>query len=110
LPDIHVEEGMITVELPQLSLFLMEKSAYETYSKAAGRGAAFPGKNAPAIISCALTDREDVDKAMEDAPQFGGTVESKAIVDESYGGYVGYIADPDGHLWELVYPPQQPGQ
>ncbi|TYR35812.1 hypothetical protein FXV77_12105 [Sphingobacterium phlebotomi] len=31
----------------------------------------------------------------------------KAAIDESYGGYIGYISDPDGHLWELVYPPQQ---
>jgi len=49
--------------------------------------------------------KEDVDKALEDAPKFGGTVGSKAAVDESYGGYVGYMADPDGHLWELVFPP-----
>jgi len=33
LPDLQVEEGMITVELPNLSLFLMEKGDFESYSK-----------------------------------------------------------------------------
>lgn len=110
LPYILIEDGMITVELPQLSLFLIEKSAFETYSEKAGREAAFPGEKAPFIVSCALTAKEEVDKALEDAPKFGGTLEANASIDESYGGYVGYISDPDGHLWELVYPPQQPGQ
>src|SRR5690554_479242 len=109
LPDLQVEEGMITVELPNLSLFLMEKGDFESYSKKAGRGTAFPGENAGSIISCALMSKEEVDKALEDAPKFGGTVAATASVDESYGGYVGYIADPDGHLWELVFPPLQSG-
>lgn len=105
LPDLQVEEGVITSELPNLSLFLMEKGDFESYSKKAVRGTAFPGQNVGSIISCALMYKEDVDKALEDAPKFWGTVESTGSVDESYGDYMGYIADPDGHLWELVFPP-----
>lgn len=110
LPDIQIAEGIIAVELPQLSLFLMEKSAFEAYSLKTGRGAALPGENAGSIISCALTTKEEVDTALENTTKYGGTVAAKATIDESYGGYVGYITDPDGHLWELVFPPQQPGQ
>lgn len=107
LPDIQVEEGMIAIELPNLSLFLMEMNVFETYSRKAGRGVQFPKNNIGAIISCALMSKEDVDTALENAPNSGGAVMNKATIDESYGGYIGYVSDPDGHLWELVYPQQQ---
>ncbi len=107
LADLKMEEGIITLELPNLSLFLMENDAFEVYSKKAGRGVQFPNGNSGVIISCALQAKEEVDKALLYAPDHGGTVAAEAMVDETYGGYVGYIADPDGHLWELVYPPQQ---
>ncbi len=107
LPDIQVEEGMITVEIQNLSLFFMENGAFEAYSKKAGRGVQFTNGNVGTIISCALMSKEDVDTALENAPNYGGAVSGKAMIDETYGGYIGYISDPDGHLWELVYPPQQ---
>jgi len=107
LPDIRIEEEMITIELPGLSLFLMEKNAFEAYSKKAGRGVQFPNTSIGTIVSRALISKEDVDTALEKAPNYGGTVTGKATIDESYGGYIGYVSDPDGHLWELVYPPQQ---
>jgi hypothetical protein len=107
LPDIQIEEGMITVELPNLSLFLMEKNAFETYSRKASRGVQLPKDTVGAIISCALLTKEDVDTALGNAQNYGGTVTNKASIDETYGGYIGYISDPDGHLWELVYPRQQ---
>jgi len=25
-----------------------------------------------------------------------------------WGGYSGYVADPDGHLWELAFNPHSP--
>lgn len=107
LPDIQIEEGMITVELPNLSLFLMETNAFETYSRKAGRGVLFAKDNVGTIISCALMNKEDVDTALENTLIYGGTVTNNATIDETAGGYIGYISDPDGHLWELVYPRQQ---
>ncbi|SFC78560.1 hypothetical protein SAMN05421747_12615 [Parapedobacter composti] len=107
LPDIKIDEGVITIELPNLSLFLMETNTFEIYSRQAGRGVQFPKDNAGTIISCALMSKEDVDAALENAPTYGGAIMNKAMIDETYGGYIGYISDPDGHLWELVYPPQQ---
>jgi len=48
-----------------------------------------------------------INTALESAPNHGGSVTSKATIDNTYGGYIGYVADPDGHLWELVYPPER---
>ncbi|MCR6639879.1 MAG: VOC family protein [Sporocytophaga sp.] len=107
LTDLKNEDGMISIELPNLSMFLMETSAFEAYSRKAGRGAQFPKDNVGAIISCALTSKEDVDTALENAPIFGGIITNKASIDETFGGYIGYMSDPDGHLWELVCPPQK---
>lgn len=105
--DIQVEEGIITLELPNLSLFLMEKNAFETYSRKAGRGAQFPNDNVGMVVSCAMVSKEEVDTVLENVPKHGGTVRNKAAMDETSGGYTGYFADPDGYLWELVHPQQQ---
>lgn len=65
-----IEEGMVTLELPNLSLFLMEKEAFEIYSRKAGRGAQFPDDNAGMVISCALETREAVDAILEKAVRY----------------------------------------
>lgn len=47
---------------------------------------------------------EDVDRAFADAVAAGAIVitEPKEVF---WGGYSGYFADPDGHLWELAHNP-----
>lgn len=102
--DAKIEEGILTLEFPNLSLFIMEKNAYEAYAHEAKREAFFPGHSAPAIISCAVESKQDVDRALECAKENGGTAPAKPEVDPSFGGYIGYISDPEGHLWELVCP------
>lgn len=44
LPDLRIDEGMIVLELPNLSIFLMDVNAFETYSRKAGRGVEIPKK------------------------------------------------------------------
>jgi uncharacterized protein len=102
--DARIEEGMITLEFPNLSLFLMGRKEYEAYSKKAHRDALMPGTSAPAIISCALEAKEEVDEALVKAEAHGGKSAGPAAIDSAGGGYIGYVADPDGHLWELVHP------
>ena len=46
----------------------------------------------------------EVDEIMATAQQAGATV-TKAAEPTSYGGYAGYFADPDGHLWEVAHNP-----
>lgn len=104
LPNIGIDEGIIILELPNLSLFLMEKTAFESYTKKTGRSAQFPTGNAGVVVSCAMTSKEDIDSTLAKASNFGGTVPIQATVDKPSGGYTGYFCDPDGYLWELVYP------
>jgi catechol 2,3-dioxygenase-like lactoylglutathione lyase family enzyme len=46
----------------------------------------------------------DVDRAFEEFLAAGATeVKHPAIT--AWGGYSGYVADPDGHLWEVAFNP-----
>jgi catechol 2,3-dioxygenase-like lactoylglutathione lyase family enzyme len=49
-----------------------------------------------------LNDEAAVDRAFAHVVEVGGRV-VKAAARASWGGYSGYFADPDGHLWELAY-------
>jgi len=102
-----IEEGILALEFPNLSLFILEKQGYEAYSNKAKRAALFPGDSAPAILSCAVESKADVDQALENAEKYGGSAPAAAAIDPSFGGYIGYVCDPEGHLWELVFPNQQ---
>lgn len=105
--DAQIDGDMIALELPNLSLFLMTKESYESYTKKANRHALMPGVSAPAVMSCAVETKEDVDQALAKTEAHGGASAGPAAIDAESGGYTGYITDPDGHLWELVCPHQK---
>jgi uncharacterized protein len=48
--------------------------------------------------------KADVDKVMADAERAGGRI-VKRPHDTFWGGYSGYFADPDSHLWEVAFNP-----
>lgn len=48
--------------------------------------------------------REEVDAVMAHALSCGAELR-RAAGTTDYGGYRGYFADPDGHLWEVVTAP-----
>ncbi|MEQ8177772.1 MAG: VOC family protein [Amphiplicatus sp.] len=49
-------------------------------------------------------ERADVDAVMKEAQKAGGEM-LKPAADTFWGGYSGYFADPDGHLWEVAWNP-----
>ena len=51
--------------------------------------------------------KEEVDEIFADLKQKGVTI-VKPAQEAFWGGYSGYIADPDGHLWEIAYNPYLP--
>jgi predicted lactoylglutathione lyase len=48
--------------------------------------------------------KAEVDAVLADARHAGGRI-AKRAADTFYGGYAGYFADPDGHLWEIAWNP-----
>jgi catechol 2,3-dioxygenase-like lactoylglutathione lyase family enzyme len=51
--------------------------------------------------------RQDVDAVVARAVAAGATL-LKAPVATDWGGYSGYVADPDGHAWEIAHNPGWP--
>lgn len=49
-------------------------------------------------------DKAGVDAVIAEAAAAGGTV-LKPAQDVFWGGYSGYFADPDGHVWEVAWNP-----
>jgi uncharacterized protein len=51
-----------------------------------------------------VRSEQEVDAVIRQAEQAGGTV-VKPGTKTFWGGYAGFFADPDGHLWEVAYNP-----
>lgn len=51
-----------------------------------------------------LRSKDEVDALMAEAERAGARI-VKPAQDVFWGGYSGYFADPDGHLWEIALNP-----
>ena len=51
-----------------------------------------------------VRSRAEVDEVLAAAERAGGRI-THAPAETFYGGYAGYFADPDGHLWEIAHNP-----
>ncbi|MEM6308336.1 MAG: VOC family protein, partial [Pseudomonadota bacterium] len=101
---VPTEDGVIAYDLigQTLGLYPIEKLAADMGLSLAdlGRGAMTLGYNAP--------DREAVDGIMASpVVQARGKV-IKPATEVFWGGYHGYFADPDGHIWEVAHNPYAP--
>ncbi|HSK54895.1 MAG TPA: VOC family protein [Jiangellales bacterium] len=54
-----------------------------------------------------LATRAEVDQALAQMVAAGGSVVKPGVA-TPWGGYSGYAADPDGHLWEVAHNPGWP--
>jgi uncharacterized glyoxalase superfamily protein PhnB len=54
-----------------------------------------------------VRSREEADTLLHRAVQAGARLVKEAQ-DAFWGGYSGYFADPDGHLWEVAWNPHFP--
>lgn len=78
-------------------------SLYGQDALAADTGVA-DAKPGSVTLAINLESKQAVDDAMKEAEAAGGVVLSPAR-DVFWGGYVGYVADPDGHPWEFAWAP-----
>jgi catechol 2,3-dioxygenase-like lactoylglutathione lyase family enzyme len=62
-----------------------------------------PAKSGEFSIGQFVERRADVDALVARAVAAGGT-RTEAPHDRPWGIYSGYFRDPDGHLWEIIFP------
>lgn len=86
-----------------LSLFPRKDLAADAGLPEDGGAKGFRG----AALAHNCRSREAVDAAVAAWRTAGGQV-VKAPEDAPWGGYAGYVADPDGHLWEIAWNPHFP--
>ena len=104
LPDLAIEEDMFTIELSGLSLFIMGRDSFESYTKLVSLPAHFPQTSAGAIFSCAIDDRTEIERILDSAGGAGGEA-VQHLQPNQWGQDVAYVRDPDGYVWELVLVP-----
>jgi predicted lactoylglutathione lyase len=95
------EASVCFFDLGGLVFSLWGQAALAKDANAANQVSAFRG------IALAYNARErvEVDTVLADAKRAGGRI-VKPAHDTFYGGYAGYFADPDGHLWEIAWNPE----
>ncbi|MGE3913701.1 MAG: VOC family protein [Chloroflexota bacterium] len=59
------------------------------------------------VLAHNVREKEQVDTVLAEAMAAGGTLLTPARQLE-WGGYVGHMADPDGHIWEVCWNPGFP--
>lgn len=64
-----------------------------------------PGAFSGVSLSYNTRSREEADAIMAQAQRAGARVLTPAA-EVFWGGYVGYFADREGHLWEVAYNPK----
>jgi catechol 2,3-dioxygenase-like lactoylglutathione lyase family enzyme len=88
-----------------IGLFGYDELADDTGSEAA------PASEQPSYrgitLAINLPTEDAVDVAFARVDQIGGRIVKPATRAE-WGGYSGYFADPDGHLWEIAFAPGFP--
>ena len=73
-------------------------------AKDASSSPPLPGSFRGVTLAINLESRAAVDAAVSAVLEAGGTTVS-AAADTFYGGYAGYVADPDGYRWEIAFNP-----
>jgi catechol 2,3-dioxygenase-like lactoylglutathione lyase family enzyme len=66
-----------------------------------------PGAFIGVTLAVNVGGEAEVDDALAAAVAAGGTLQVPAVMTD-FGIYRGYVADPDGHLWEVAHNPDFP--
>ena len=74
---------------------------------AADAGTRLPPGSGAVALAMNLPSEDAVDDAIRFAAGAGGEV-TRAAERADWGGYSGYVRDPDGHLWEVAHNPGFP--
>ena len=95
----HTEVVFFQLHGAVLALFSRDSLAADAGVPAQGSG--FSG----ITLAYNARSRDDVEAVLAEAERAGASIVKQAQ-DVFWGGYSGYFADPDGHLWEVAWNPE----
>ncbi len=99
-PKMPSPPGVAFFNLNGTWLGLSERDALAEDATVKAEGSGYEGFSLAHNVA-SEAEVEDVFQMALDA----GAIEIKSVQKASWGGYHGYFADPDGHLWEIAYNP-----
>jgi catechol 2,3-dioxygenase-like lactoylglutathione lyase family enzyme len=93
---------------PEVAFYQMPGGILALWSRAALAADAHVGDDGAAFSGVALAynarTKAEVDTVLAEAVVAGARL-LKPAEDVFWGGYSGYFADPDGHVWEIAFNP-----
>ena len=96
----NAEDDVAFYQMPGMIFALWSRPALAEDAGIADTGAAFSGQ----ALAYNARDRAEVDAVLAEAAAAGGVI-ARSAHETFWGGYSGYFADPDGHLWEVAHNP-----
>lgn len=100
LPIIDDGESIVFLEMGGVQLALYPWDSLAEDAQVPPDGSGFRG----VTLAHNVSSGAEVDAVVEEAMSAGASL-VKEPQDVFWGGYSGYFADPDGHLWEVAYNP-----
>ncbi len=90
-----------------LGLFGADDLAADAHQAPPAASPALPASFRGVTLASNQPSRDEVDRVVAAFVAAGATIVKvpEAVV---WGGYSGYVADPDGHLWEIAHNPFSP--
>ncbi|MET0270367.1 MAG: VOC family protein [Sphingomonas sp.] len=93
-------EGVAFFQIGPIGLSLFPTGALAADAGVATGGGGFRGMS----LAQNVASRAEVDTVIATMLAAGGTL-TKPAEEKDWGGYGGYVADPDGHAWEIAWNP-----
>lgn len=104
-PELHVAGEVLMLRIgDKLILSLWDRSSAEHEI-----GPVTTGGTPPVTLAHNVASRADVDRVIAEARAAGAQVAAEPQRRE-WGGYSGYITDPDGYRWEIAFNPGPIGE
>ncbi len=96
----QAEAQVVFVQLNGLILALYPRDELAADAGVSAEGSGFSG----IALAHNVRRREEVDAVLAEAERAGGRIVKQGQA-AFWGGYSGYFADPDAHLWEVAHNP-----
>ncbi len=98
--NYNPEQGVVFFKMEGSWLALYPRDELAKDAGVSAEGAGFSG----ITLAHNVASKEEADRVFAEAVAAGATP-VKPPQDVFWGGYSGYFADPDGHLWEVAWNP-----
>ncbi len=103
VPSSASDEHVVFVQAGAVVLALWGRSELAADAHVDDDGSGFAG----VALAQNYASRDEVDAALATAVRAGARL-LKPAAETFWGGYSGYFADPDGHVWEVAHNPLWP--